>query len=49
MLLARAPALVQASGQATAAAGGNPVSAPAVLELAEARFSGGAKVFVREA
>ena len=40
---------VLVSGQATAAAGGNPVSAPAVLELAEARFSGGAKVFVREA
>jgi len=40
---------VLVTGQATAAAGGNPISAPAVLELAEARFSTGAKVFVREA
>jgi NhaP-type Na+/H+ or K+/H+ antiporter len=40
---------VLVSGQATAAAGGEAVSAPAVLELAEARFSTGAKVFVREA
>ncbi|MFP6894674.1 MAG: cyclic nucleotide-binding domain-containing protein, partial [Opitutales bacterium] len=40
---------VLVAGQATAAAGGEAVSAPAVLELAEARFSTGAKVFVREA
>ena len=40
---------VLVAGQATAAAGGDPISAPAVLELAEARFSTGAKVFVREA
>ena len=40
---------VLVAGQATAAAGGDPVAAPAVLELAEARFSTGAKVFVREA
>ena len=40
---------VLVNGQATAAAGGNPISAPAILELAEARFSNGAKVFVREA
>jgi NhaP-type Na+/H+ or K+/H+ antiporter len=40
---------VLVTGQATAAAGGEAVSAPAVLELAEARFSTGAKVFVREA
>lgn len=40
---------VLVAGQATAAAGGDPVAAPAVLELAEARFTTGAKVFVREA
>jgi hypothetical protein len=40
---------VLVTGQATAAAGGEAISAPAVLELAEARFSTGAKVFVREA
>jgi NhaP-type Na+/H+ or K+/H+ antiporter len=40
---------VLVTGQATAVAGGNPISSPAVLELAEARFSTGAKVFVREA
>jgi NhaP-type Na+/H+ or K+/H+ antiporter len=40
---------VLVNGQATAAAGGEAISAPAVLELAEARFSTGAKVFVREA
>jgi NhaP-type Na+/H+ or K+/H+ antiporter len=40
---------VLVSGQATAVAGGNPIPAPAVLELAEARFTAGSKVFVREA
>ena len=40
---------VLVTGQATAAAGGEAIPAPAVLEIAEARFSTGAKVFVREA
>ena len=37
------------SGQATASAGTEPISAPALLDLAEATFSSDAKLFVREA
>jgi hypothetical protein len=36
------------SGQASASAGAEAISAPAMLDLAEATFSGNAKVFVRE-
>ena len=39
---------VLVAGQATSSTGGEPIAAPAVLDLAEARFQGGAKVFVRE-
>ncbi|MFP6886563.1 MAG: cation:proton antiporter, partial [Opitutales bacterium] len=39
---------VLVAGQASSSTGGEPISAPAVLDLAEARFQGGAKVFVRE-
>ncbi len=36
------------SGQASSSTGGEPISAPAILNLAEARFQGQAKIFVRE-
>ena len=39
---------VLVSGQASPAAGGEGISAPAVLDMAEARFQGGAKVFICE-
>ena len=39
---------VLVSGQAGSAAGGESISAPAVLDVAEARFQGGAKVFICE-
>ena len=39
---------VLVSGQAGSAAGGESVSAPAVLDMADARFQGGAKVFICE-
>ena len=37
------------SGQATASAGTDPISAPALLDMAEASFSANSKVFVRDA
>ena len=37
------------SGQATASAGADPISAPALLDMAEASFSADSKVFVRDA
>ena len=37
------------SGQATASAGTDPISAPALLDMAEASFSADSKVFVRDA
>ena len=39
---------VLVSGQAGSAAGGEGISAPAVLDVADARFQGGAKVFICE-
>lgn len=37
------------AGQASPASGGEATNAPAALDMAEARFQGGAKVFIREA
>jgi hypothetical protein len=36
-------------GQASVGATAEPITAPALLDLAEATFSGNAKVFIREA
>ena len=36
------------AGQASASAGAEPITAPALLDLAEATFSANAKVFIRE-